>query len=171
MANGAKVRRITASTVGGIPADKSGEEGEMYLTDHYNRNLDAKARLTLPADFRKQFDDKVCLVPYNGALCGFTPEGHQAWLTSFFPDGFDPKDRKQYNLRRMITSNTTTLDIDSAGRVALGKVNDQIIEKLELGDKLVVVGNVDHFEIFDLSRWEEKQADADEDLDALLFDA
>ena len=142
----------------------------MYLTDHYNRNLDVKSRLTLPADFRKQFANKVCLVPFHGALCGFTPEGHQEWMQSFFPEGFDPKDKAQDAIRRRLSALTTTVDIDTAGRIALSKVSEQIREKFGLGRELEIVGNVDHFEIFSASKWEQMQASfLDEDLDSLLF--
>ena len=58
----------------------------MYLTGTYDRSLDAKSRITLPATFRKQFDAQVCLVPVGNVLYGFTPESHQAWIASFFPD-------------------------------------------------------------------------------------
>ena len=35
----------------------------MYLTGSYNRNLDAKGRLSLPPAFRKQFDEQVRVLP------------------------------------------------------------------------------------------------------------
>ncbi|MGI6231132.1 MAG: division/cell wall cluster transcriptional repressor MraZ [Tractidigestivibacter sp.] len=143
----------------------------MYLTDHYNRTLDAKSRLTLPADFRKQFDDRVCLVPFHGALCGFTPEGHQKWVMSFFPNGFNPMDREQDQTRRKLSALTTTVDIDSAGRIAMSKVSEAIRKKFGLGKDLEIVGNVDHFEIFSAEKWAELQSSyLDEDLDSLLFD-
>ena len=88
----------------------------MYLTGTYGRSLDAKSRITLPATFRKQFDVQVCLVPVGNALYGFTPESHQAWIASFFPNGFNPRNRKDDKLRRALASRTVTVDIDSAGR-------------------------------------------------------
>ena len=54
----------------------------MYLTGTYKHNLDAKQRITLPAPFRKEFGEKVCLIPIGGKILGFTPEGHQAWVES-----------------------------------------------------------------------------------------
>ncbi|KXB34665.1 division/cell wall cluster transcriptional repressor MraZ [Atopobium deltae] len=142
----------------------------MYLTDHYNRNLDAKLRLTLPAEFRRQFGEKVCLVPFHGALCGFTPEEHQKWMQSFFPDGFNPLDKVQDARRRKLSALTTTVDIDSAGRIALSKISDKLREKFGLGREVEIVGNVDHFEIFAASKWEELQASyLDDDVDSLLF--
>ena len=35
----------------------------MYLTGSKQYNLDAKARLTLPAAYRKEFGEQVCLIP------------------------------------------------------------------------------------------------------------
>lgn len=142
----------------------------MFLTDHYNRNLDAKGRLTLPADFRRHFDETVRLVPFHGALCGFTPEGFEQWTASFFPEGFNPMDRKQDETRRKISALTSTVDIDSAGRIAMGKVSELIRNKFGLGRELVIVGNGDHFEIFSAEKWAEMEASyLTEAEDSLLF--
>ena len=52
----------------------------MYLTGSKQFNLDAKARLTLPANYRKDFDGQVTLIPLHDALYGFTPEGFEELL-------------------------------------------------------------------------------------------
>lgn len=144
----------------------------MYLTGAKLYNLDAKARLTLPADIRKEFTpcERVCLVPLSEAVYGFTPEGHKAWVDSFFPDGFNPRNRKHDALRRQLTSRTVSVDIDSAGRVCLSKLSATDREKLGLSKEVMVVGNDDHFEIWNPSAWEKTQQDLDEDLEALMFD-
>ncbi|MCH3943585.1 MAG: MraZ family transcriptional regulator [Atopobiaceae bacterium] len=142
----------------------------MYLTGSKQCTVDAKARLTLPASIRKEFDDKVCIVPIDGALHGFTPEGHKAFLDSLFPEGFNPHSRRDVKLRRALTSRTETIEIDSAGRICLGKVSQRDRESLGLERQVMVVGNDDHFEIWNSERWEAVQAAfTDEDLDALLY--
>lgn len=143
----------------------------MYLTGSKNYSLDAKLRLMLPADFRREFDDKVCLVPLPEALYGFSPEGHKAWVMSFFPEGFNPRNRRDRDLRRHLTSSTVTVEIDRSGRLALSKVPAEQREKLGLEREVAVVGNDDHFEIWDARRWEQEQSDfSNDDLDKLMFD-
>ncbi|MBO7674250.1 MAG: MraZ family transcriptional regulator [Atopobiaceae bacterium] len=148
----------------------------MYLYGSKRFNLDAKARLTLPANYRKQFDDNtVLLIPLKDALYGFTPEGFGQWVNSFFEkDGkkFDAGNRKHVELRRMLTASAVPLDIDSAGRIALGKVDASDATaraRLGLEREVTVVGVEDHFEVWNTERWEAKQADVADKLDALMF--
>ena len=145
----------------------------MYLTGSKQFNLDAKGRLTLPATYRKDFDGQVILIPLQDALYGFTPDGFGQWVQSFFEkDGkkFEPGNRRQVALRRKLTGSAVTVDIDSAGRIALGKVDAAKRERLGLKRDVTVVGLVDHFEVWNTDRWEAENAALDEELDALMFD-
>ena len=140
----------------------------MYLTDTYRHTLDAKQRLTLPADFRRQVDKTVYLVKVLDCVYGFTPEEHRNYVDSLFPGGLDPRDRKQDELRRAINAQTVMTDVDSAGRVSLSKMSEKV--HAMLGRDVVVVGNTDHFEVWNATTWDEKQdALTDEDFAALLF--
>ena len=147
----------------------------MYLTGSKQFNLDAKARLTLPANYRKMFDGQVTLIPLHDALYGFTPEGFGQWVRSFFEkDGkkFEPGNRQHVALRRKLTGSAVTVDIDSAGRIALGKIDatdQEARNKLGLVRDVTVVGVEDHFEVWNTERWEAEQARLDEELDALML--
>jgi MraZ protein len=139
----------------------------MYLTGSKSSKLDSKARLTVPAEWRRQLGDFVCLVPIRGALHGFTPEGHKLFVESLFPDGYNPRDLNQVKLRSAITSSTTTVEIDSAGRVCLGKVPASTRDQLGIGSDVTINGNDDHFEVWDSTKWAAEQQGID--LDALMF--
>ena len=140
----------------------------MYLTGTYRHTLDAKQRLPLPADFRRQVDKTVYLVKVLDCVYGFTPEEHRNYVDSLFPGGFDPRNRKQDELRRAINAQTVMTDVDSAGRVSLSKMSEKV--HAMLGRDVVVVGNTDHFEVWNATTWDEKQdALTDEDFAALLF--
>ncbi|QUC04603.1 MAG: MraZ family transcriptional regulator [Coriobacteriaceae bacterium] len=142
----------------------------MYLTGEKQQRLDAKLRLTLPADFRHQFGERVCLVPLKDAVWGFTPEGHQAWTASYFPNGFNPRDREQDTLQRTLMRRTVTVEIDSAGRVALSKLPKDKLERLGISRDVEVLGNRDHFEVWDLDHFNELNTEDDDELDNLMFD-
>jgi MraZ protein len=148
----------------------------MYLYGSKSYNLDAKARLTLPANYRKQFEDNMLLlIPLKDALYGFTPEGFGKWVNSFFEkDGkkFEPGNRQHVALRRKLTGSAVTVDIDSAGRIALGKIDatdQEARNKLGLVRDVTVVGVEDHFEVWNTESWEAEQANLADDLDALMF--
>lgn len=141
----------------------------MYLTGSKRFNLDAKARLTLPSEFRKELGETVCLIPLDNAVYGFTPDGHRAWVESFFPNGFNPHSRNDDNLRRQLNERTVTVDLDSAGRVALGKIDEKYRTHLGLEREVQVIGNGDHFEVWNAGKWEESQADFDGTLESLMY--
>lgn len=141
----------------------------MYLTGSRTHNLDAKMRLTLPADFRRQFEDKVYLVALPDAVYGFTPEGHKAWVDSMFPEGYNPRSKRDSDLRLAINARTAMVDIDSAGRVSLSKMDEDVLAKL--GREIEVIGNDDHFELWNAEEWAKQRASfSDEVFNSLLFD-
>lgn len=145
----------------------------MYLTGSKTVSVDAQGRITLPAEYRDDFKaagNKVCLILVKGALWGFTPEGHQEWVESCFPEGFNPRSKKDKALRLGLNAKTVTVEIDKSGRVALGKIAPSDLEKLSLGREAVVVGDADHFAVYNTEVWAEKQAELDIDIDALLDD-
>lgn len=138
-------------------------------------NLDAKYRLTLPAEFRKEVGDKVCLIPFQDCLYGFAPEQYDAWVDSLFEqDGghFDPRSREDVRLKRAILGRTVPADVDAAGRIALGKLDQAKPgqrERLGLVKGVTVVGNGDHFEVWSTERWEAEQESLDDDFESLLY--
>ena len=145
----------------------------MYLTGSKTVSMDAQGRITLPADYREDFKESgntVCLILVKGALWGFTPEGHREWVESCFPEGFNPRSKKDKKLRLARNAKTVTVDIDKSGRVALGKMPESDLEKLCFGREVVVVGDADHIAVYNTEKWAEEQAELEDDLDALLDD-
>ena len=156
------------------------EEG-MYGTRRCT--IDAKIRCTVPSDIRKGLgQNRVVLVPFkNECLYGFTPQKFEEWLTSLFEsngrsyDDRKPADRK---LMRGLRGSAVELNLDSAGRLALGKL-DAVDESLRPGKTprrvalglegdVMVVGNGDRFEIWNADRWAADQEDEEDLFD--LFD-
>ena len=148
------------------------------LTGAYPMSVDAKGRVTLPAVFRKQLVDEtnktILLVPFDGCVNGFTREGFKAWVDGLFEYGdhhFDPRNRKDVMLKRGLMGSAVEIDVDSAGRVALGKldVKPGTREKLGLVADVTVVGADDHFEVWNTVEWNRQQADFEMDLESLLY--
>jgi MraZ protein len=142
------------------------------LTGTFQRTLDSKVRTTLPAEFRKEFDGKVCLIPFDGALYGFTPDGFKAWVDSLFErDGkhYDPRNKNDVRLRKGLTALCQTVDVDAAGRVALGKLGAKTLQSLGLGHDVTVIGADDHFEIWDAEKWEAETTSFEDDLLELMY--
>lgn len=143
----------------------------MNLTGTYDRNLDAKGRLSLPAVLRKQLPDRVYVLPAPeqdvDALYVFTEDTFEAWLDSVFESqgGYDPTKREHIQVRRMLNGAATTLEIDSAARISLPEGDRQ---RAHLDREVTVAGNGDRLEVWDRGAWEKSQQAAN-DLLASFF--
>ncbi|WP_371734491.1 division/cell wall cluster transcriptional repressor MraZ [Collinsella ureilytica] len=143
----------------------------MILTGTYERNLDAKGRLSLPAPVRRELSDHVYVLPAldADALYVFSDEGFEKWVLGLFEKrgGFDARKREDQELMRRLTSMAVPMDIDAASRIGL---TEQLRQKKNLSREVTVVGNFDHLEIWDRATWEQSQAEqTDEDLAAIFF--
>ncbi len=138
-------------------------------------NVDSKARITFPSSLRKDFDKRMKLVPFQGCVYGFTPEGFESWVEGLFEYGdhhFDPRDRNDDRLRRALNANAVEVELDSANRIALGKIDvakPGRREALGLVGEVMVIGNGDHFEVWNADKWRIEQESLEDDLEALLF--
>ena len=149
------------------------------LAGSYPMSVDAKARVTLPAVFRKQLVDgdkkTIYLVPLSESVSGFTPEGFTAYVDALFDHGddrFDPRSRNDVRLKRALWARAVEVDIDSAGRVALGKLDVSKAgtrERYGLTGDVTIVGAGDHFEVWNTEQWNAAQESLDDELDALLY--
>lgn len=150
------------------------------LAGSYPMSVDAKARVTLPAVFRKQLvngDNKtIYLLPLKECVNGFTPEGLERFIDGLFIENgenrFDSRSRKDVQLRTRLWASAVEVDIDSAGRVALGKLDAAKAgtrERLGLTADVTVVGAGDHFEVWNTDEWNATQESFDDELDALLY--
>lgn len=145
------------------------------LIGAYPMSVDAKARVTLPSAFRKQMDRAIVLVPFDGHVNGFTLEGFTSWLNDLFEHGdehFNPRSRKDAALKRGILGAATEVELDSAGRLALGRLDvakPGSRERLGLEGDVVVVGQEDHFEVWNAEKWNATQESFEEDIESLLY--
>lgn len=150
------------------------------LAGSYPMSVDAKARVTLPAVFRKQLVDgdkkTIYLLPMKECVNGFTPAGLEQFIDGLFiergENRFDPRSRRDVQLKTRLWASAVEVDIDSAGRVALGKLDGTkpgTRERLGLTADVMVVGAGDHFEVWNTEQWNATQESFEDELDALLY--
>lgn len=150
------------------------------LAGSYPMSVDAKARVTLPAVFRKQLVDgdkkTIYLLPMKECVNGFTPAGLEQFIDGLFiergENRFDPRSRRDVQLKTRLWASAVEVDIDSAGRVALGKLDGTkpgTRERLGLMADVTVVGAGDHFEVWNTEQWNATQESFEDELDALLY--
>lgn len=120
----------------------------------FQHNLDAKGRLTIPADFREQAPDGL-----------YVTEGFEANLVAYSRLDFEQiasnlsklsiTNAESRALRRKIFSNSANLTYDSAGRILI-PAKLRAVAGIE--DAVVVVGVGDYFELWSAKAWEEQSA-------------
>ena len=87
----------------------------MYFNGTYDRNLDAKGRLSLPPAFKKQLEGHVRVLPAPekevDALYVFTEDTFKVWVDSVFEakGGFNPTDRSHRMVKEALYGAATTL--------------------------------------------------------------
>jgi MraZ protein len=123
---------------------------------HFEYSLDAKNRLTIPAKFRASFSDGLVLAKWlDPCVAIFTPEGFDRFNDSFIHD-MHPLSSERRRLSRFFSGGAFDAELDSAGRVTLGA---PLLEHGGIGKDVVVIGNVDHLEVWDRGRYANDQTD------------
>src|SRR3954447_1856203 len=116
---------------------------------HFDYSLDAKNRLTIPAKFRASFSGGLVLAKWlDPCVAVFTPEGFDKFQDSFIPD-MHPLSSDRRALTRWFSGGSFDVELDSAGRVTL---NAPLLEHGSISKDVVVIGAVDHLEVWDRSR-------------------
>lgn len=121
----------------------------------YHCKLDAKGRLSLPADLRKQLspDDAESFVISRGVddcLSLYTmSEWNRVMERLRELNRFKAKDRK---FARMFQKGATKLSLDSSGRLLFPKI---LMGWAGIQKDIVLVANVDLWEVWDKKRYDE----------------
>src|SRR5215213_932869 len=155
--------RKQTGVAGLLPLRDSGQSDKAFpwlehvaFRGHFEYQLDAKNRLTIPAKFRASFSDGLVLARWlDPCVAIFTPDGFDRFNESFIGD-MHPLSPERRRLTRFFSGGSFDAELDSAGRVTLGS---PLIDYAGIGREVVVVGNVDHLEVWDRARFGEDQAD------------
>jgi MraZ protein len=115
---------------------------------HFDYSLDAKNRLTVPTKFRANFSSGIVLAKgLEPCITLWVPEEFDNWTSSFLSN-LNPVSAERRKLTRFFAGSSFDVELDSAGRVTL----NARIEK-----EVVMVGNLDHLEVWDRKTWESDQ--------------
>ena len=118
----------------------------------YDRQLDPKGRLALPASIRQKFESQAFLtIGENGCLEAYTPEDHDQMAQ----DLRDKERRREVdrNFVRTKSAKTFEVPIDAQGRVLIDSTLREYAG-LELGSRVAVIGVYDRVEIWNAERFD-----------------
>jgi MraZ protein len=120
------------------------------LLGEYEHAIDDKNRLTLPARFRRAFEDGVVVTRgMDGCLYAYT-RGDWQRLVETRLAALDPLSKEARTMMRFFFSAASEAEPDRQGRIVLPPA---LIAHAGLGREVVVAGVHDHVEIWDRSAW------------------
>jgi transcriptional regulator MraZ len=123
------------------------------LLGEYEHTIDDKNRLTLPAKFRRAFEDGIVVTRgMDGCLYGYTRPDWQRLVDTRLAE-LDPLSREARTMMRFFFSAASEAEPDRQGRVVLPP---PLLQHAGLGREVVVAGVHDHVEIWDRKAWREQ---------------
>jgi MraZ protein len=132
------------------------------LSGEYEHTLDEKNRLTLPARFRSRFADGLVITRgIDDCLSVFTPDEFSQSIESRLAK-LDPLSRESRDMRRFYFSGTVEAVPDKQGRVM---VPQALMQKVGIEREVLVVGVLDHLEVWDRAAWREYMKQVEENVE------
>ncbi len=133
----------------------------MAFRGQFDYSLDAKKRLNVPPKFRAAFSGGVVLAKaLEPCVAIWTPDGFEAFTSSFLAN-LNPVSAERRKLTRYFAGNSWDVELDSAGRVTL---NAPLLAHAGISKEVVVVGNLDHLEVWGRDRWQQDQESLDSEI-------
>lgn len=116
----------------------------------YERSLDAKGRIILPAPFRAFFDTQAFLSQHQErCLALWTPEVfEQQWAEM---EARQRQDAESRNLARVWAAGLYEVELDRQGRVS---IPPRLREYAELESAVLVTGSLNRVELWNPAGWE-----------------
>ena len=126
----------------------------MAFRGRYEHSLDSKDRLTVPARFRSALADGVVLSKgLDPCVDLYTLEGFDRFSDRFLAT-LSPLSTQGRQMRRRFHGSSFDEKVDSAGRVRLPR---PLLEHAGLRGRCVIVGALDHLEIWDADAYEKHE--------------
>ena len=117
----------------------------------FEHSLDEKNRLLIPSRLRGQIGSKLFIMKgYEGSLALYPEEGFQKYLKKLESLPFESKISR--DIERISLSSVFELDVDKVNRI---QIPTTLINKYGITKDVVVVGVIDHIEVWSKAKWEQ----------------
>jgi MraZ protein len=136
----------------------------MAFRGHFDYSLDAKNRLNVPPKFRPAFSDGLVLSRWlDPCIAIWTPQGFEEFTQSVLP-ALNPVSQQRRKLSRYFAGGSFDAELDSAGRVTL---NPKLLGHAAIQKDVVLVGNIDHLEVWSRDRFAEQDRELDAEVEEI----
>jgi MraZ protein len=128
------------------------------LLGEYEHTIDDKNRLTLPAKFRRAFEDGIVVTRgLDGCLYAWTPVAWENYRDTTL-SALHPLSQEGRRMHRHFFSGASETAPDKQGRVSIPPA---LLQHAKLGRDVVVAGVNDRLEIWDRAAWKRELAEVE----------
>ena len=117
----------------------------------YSHSLDDRGRITLPRKIRQEIEERELVLARGFDTCVFGFDRASWEKESAKQLEASVTDQEARRVRRYLFSGAEKAEIDKLGRVLLPA---HLKEYASIAKEVVVIGAGDHFEIWDVQKWE-----------------
>lgn len=131
----------------------------------YEHTLDDKGRLMIPRRLKEGLNEGSTLYimkGFEGCIAVYNESEFEKLSKECSQISFNKKNSRTY--LRIMLSSVTALNVDKVGRI---QIPSATLSKYEIGKQVMIIGVGDHFEIWDLIKFNEYQAKANENFEAI----
>lgn len=129
----------------------------------FSHNLDDKKRLIIPSKFRNELgNDAVMTVGNDQCIAVYTANEWQLLQQKLLSLNVNSSDARKHI--RIIAGSASSFSLDSQGRVILPP---NLLKHSEINKEVVLVGNLDHIEIWAKEKWDKYYEEASSDFDEI----
>lgn len=127
----------------------------------FEHTLDNKNRLLIPSKLRGELGEKVFIMKgYEGSLSIYPNESFQKYLTKL--ESLPYESRTSRDIERIALSSVYELEIDKVNRI---QIPTALVNKYKLSKDVVVIGLIDHIEIWSIEKWNQYLKDNEDNFE------
>ena len=127
----------------------------------YEYNIDDKGRIVIPSKMRSDIGTKLFLIKgFDGCISIYKEEQFIAYVQKIQDLPYEKGKVRAYS--RSLLSSVVELTIDKQWRLLVPK---KTLEEYKIENKVMIIGQYDHIEIWDLARWNEYKEKSNEEFE------
>lgn len=131
----------------------------------YEHTLDDKGRLMIPRRLKEGLSEGSALYimkGFEGCIAVYNESEFEKLTKECSQISFNKKNSRTY--LRIMLSSVTELNVDKVGRIQIPVAT---LNKYQIGKQVMIIGVGDHFEIWDLNKFNKYQDEANENFEAI----
>ena len=127
----------------------------------YEYNIDEKGRVVIPSKMREAVGSKLYLIRgFENCLSLYKEEDFKALISKLSTLQFESKEVRLY--QRMLLQSVVEIKVDNLNRMAIPL---KTLSEYKIGNKVLILGVLDHIEVWDLEKWNEYKGEHIEDFE------